>query len=44
MHVYKFQLVEKDLSPAAPDFTARIHHKEFVDHDLLRFQNLLYFV
>ena len=37
MHVYKFQVAEKDLSPAAPDCTARIHHKEFADNDLLRF-------
>ena len=35
MHVYKFQVAEKDISPAAADCTARIHHKEFADQDLL---------
>ena len=32
MHVYKLQVAEKDLSSAAPDCTARIHHKEFADN------------
>ena len=46
MDIYKFQVAEKDLSPAAPDCTARIHHhhKKFADHDLLRFLCLLHFV